>query len=79
MGYFVFEDFRYSYVMFEDDGQRDAPVLELAKEVLRSHSNRYTLSVLRRKMEEPESIYGRHYAGAVAGGQTGQQGGILPV
>ena len=50
--YFCFEDFKYDYVTFEDDGQRDISILELAKDVLRSHSNRYTLSVLCRKMNE---------------------------
>lgn len=50
--YFCFEDFRYDYVTFDDDGQKDSTIIELAKDVLRSHSNRYTLSVLCRKMNE---------------------------
>ena len=54
--YFCFEDFRYDYVTFEDDGQKDSPLIEMAKDVLRSHSNRYTLSVLCRKMNEEDSI-----------------------
>ena len=29
--YFCFEDFRYDYVTFEDDGQKDSPLIELAK------------------------------------------------
>lgn len=54
--YFYFEDFLYDYVIFEDDGQKDSPLIELAKDVLRSHSNRYTLSVLCRKMNEEGNI-----------------------
>ena len=54
--YFCFEDFRYDYVTFEDDGLEDSPLIELAKDVLRSHSNRYTLSVLCRKMNEEGNI-----------------------
>lgn len=54
--YFLFEDFIYDYVTFEDDGQIDSPILEHAKDVLRSHSNRYTLDVLFRKMNENEAI-----------------------
>ena len=50
--YFCIEDFRYDYVTFGDDGQKDSTIIELAKDVLRSHSNRYTLSVLCRKMNE---------------------------
>ena len=55
-GYFLFDDFVYDYVTFEDDGQIDTPILEHAKDVLRSHSNRYTLEVLCRKMNENEAI-----------------------
>lgn len=54
--YFIFEDFKYDYVTFDDDGEKDVPILELAKEVLRSHSNRYTLSVLCRKMNESDNM-----------------------
>lgn len=54
--YFCFEDFRYDYVTFEDDGQKDSPLIELAKDVLRSHSNRYTLIVLCRKINEDDNI-----------------------
>lgn len=54
--YFCFEDFRYDYVTFEDDGQKDLTIIEQAKDVLRSHSNRYTLSVLCRKMNETGDI-----------------------
>lgn len=54
--YFLFEDFIYDYVTFEDDEKSDAPILELAKDILRSHSNRYTLEVLCRKMNENEAI-----------------------
>jgi len=54
--YFCFEDFRYDYVTFDDDGQKDSIIIELAKDVLRSHSNRYTLSVLCRKMNEMDDI-----------------------
>ena len=50
--YLSVEDFCYDYVTFVDDGQKDAPQIELAKDVLRSHSDRYTLSVLCRKMNE---------------------------
>ena len=54
--YFLFEDFMYDYVTFEDDEKVDTPILELAKDVLRSHSNRYTLEVLCRKMNENEAM-----------------------
>ena len=54
--YFSFEDFHYDYVTFDDDGQKDSTIIELAKDVLRSHSNRYTLSVLCRKMNETGDI-----------------------
>ena len=54
--YFCFEVFHYDYVTFEDDGQKDSTIIELAKDVLRSHSNRYTLSVLCRKMNETGDI-----------------------
>jgi hypothetical protein len=57
-GYFLFEDFEYDYVTFEDDGKTDTSILELAKDVLRSHSNRYTLEVLCRKMNEDNAIEG---------------------
>ena len=40
----------YDYVTFVDDGQIDMPILEQAKDVLRSHDNRYTLEVLCRKI-----------------------------
>lgn len=56
--YFLSEDFVYDYVTFEDDGITDTPILELAKNVLRSHSNRYTLEVLCRKMNEDKTIEG---------------------
>lgn len=56
--FFFFEDFVYDYVTFEDDGTTDTPILELAKDVLRSHSNRYTLEVLCRKMNEENAIEG---------------------
>lgn len=52
MDYFLFEDYHYDYVTFEDDGQTNAPMLELAKEVLRSHGNRYTLEVLCRRIND---------------------------
>jgi len=42
----------YDYVTLNDDGQPDAPVVELAKEVLRTHDNRYTLEVLWRRMQD---------------------------
>ena len=58
MGYFLFEDFKYDYVTFEDDGKTDTSILEQAKDVLRSHSNRYTLEVLCRKMNEEKTIEG---------------------
>ena len=54
--YFLFEDFVYDYVTFEDDEIIDTPILELAKDVLRSHSNHYTLEVLFRKMNESDVI-----------------------
>lgn len=54
--YFCFEDFRYDYVTFDDDGQKDSTIIEQVKDVLRSHSNRYTLSVLCRKMNETGDI-----------------------
>ena len=54
--YFSFENFHYDYVTFDDDGQKDSTIIELAKDVLRSHSNRYTLSVLCRKMNESGNI-----------------------
>ena len=54
--YFCIEDFRYDYVTFDDDGQKDSIIIEQAKDVLRSHSNRYTLSVLCRKMNEMGDI-----------------------
>ncbi len=44
--YFLFEEYVYDYVTFEDDGQIDTPILEQAKDILRSHDNRYTLEVL---------------------------------
>ncbi len=53
--YFLFEDFKYDYVTLEDDGQIDTPILELAKDVLRTHSNHYTLEVLSRKMNGNEA------------------------
>ena len=53
--YFLIEDFKYDYVTFEDDGQIDTPILELAKDVLRTHSNHYTLEVLCRKMNGNEA------------------------
>lgn len=53
--YFLMEDYKYDYVTFEDDGQKDQPVLEQAKEVLRSHYNRYTLEVLCGKLNEDEA------------------------
>jgi len=53
---FAIEDFQYDYVTFEDDGVIDAPIIEIAKEVLRSHLNRYTLSVLCRKMNETGNL-----------------------
>ena len=53
--YFLFEDFKYDYVTFEDDGLIDTSILELAKDVLRSHSNRYTLEILCRKMNGYEA------------------------
>ena len=56
--YFLFEDFVYDYVTFEDDGITDTSILKLAKNVLRSHSNRYTLEVLCRKMNEEKTIEG---------------------
>lgn len=54
--YFLFENFEYDYVTFEDDGITDTPILELAKDVLRSHYCRYTLEVLCRKMNENGTI-----------------------
>ena len=54
--YFSFENFRYDYVTFDDDEQKDSTIIEQAKDVLRSHSNRYTLSVLCRKMNETGDI-----------------------
>jgi len=54
--YFLFEDFLYDYVTFEDDEIADTSILELAKDVLRSHSNRYTLEVLCSKMNENGAI-----------------------
>ena len=54
--YFLFEDFVYDYVTFEDDEIIDTPILEQAKDVLRSHSNHYTLEVLCRKMNESDVI-----------------------
>ena len=57
--FFALEEFKYDYVTFEDDGQTDAPILELAKDVLRSHQNRYTLSVLCRKMNESGTVDGQ--------------------
>lgn len=54
--FFCLEIFRYDYVTFEDDVQKDSLILELAKDVLRSHSNRYTLSVLCRIMNESDKI-----------------------
>ena len=56
--YFLFEDFVYDYVTFEDDGITDTPILEQVKDVLRSHFNRYTLEVLCRKMNEDKAIEG---------------------
>ncbi len=57
--YFRFEEFNYDYVTLEDDGEKDTPILELAKDVLRSHANRYTLEVLCKKMNEKERIEAR--------------------
>ncbi|WP_028907813.1 hypothetical protein [Xylanibacter ruminicola] len=48
--YFLFEEYMYDYVTFVDDGQIDMPILEQAKDVLRSHDNRYTLEVLCRRI-----------------------------
>ena len=50
MDYFIFEDFVYDYVTFEDDGQIDTPILEQTKDVLRSHDNRFTLEVICRRI-----------------------------
>ncbi len=53
--FFFFEDFNYDYVLFEEDDDEGSDVVELAKDVLRSHQNRYTLGVLLRKMEEADN------------------------
>ncbi len=50
--YFIFEDFNYDYVTFVDDELNDSILIEIAKDVLRKHQNRYTLSVLLRKMKD---------------------------
>lgn len=52
--FFLFEDFKYDYVTFEDDGQIDTPILELAKDVLLLHDNHYSMEVLCRKMNDYE-------------------------